>query len=551
MSECQRRQKLISDLRKQKEWPAIKRFYSTHCLQFINDFGFLFEPRRAGIGHNSGVRLPFVTFKRQNEFVRFILSCVRHEADGLIEKSRDMGATWLCVAISVWLWLFWPGAQVGWGSRKADLVDNIGDADSIFEKIRIYIRHLPPEFLPTGFVESEHMLYMRIVNPETGSAITGESGNSIGRGGRKSIYFKDESAWYEHPESIEASLGDNTNVQIDISSVHGLGNVFHRKRENGTEWQTGSPAIKGITNVFVMDWSDHPAKDQAWYNMRRAKAAADGLLHVFAQEVDRDYSASVEGVVIPGEWVAAAIDAHIKLSYLKGWDGGLMGAGLDVADEGLDRNALVVRKGPIIKSLSEWGDRDTGATARKTIADVASYTPIAVQYDCVGIGAGVKSEINRLDGEKLLPAGISFVPWNAGAAVLNPEDRVNEGDKESAKNKDFFQNLKAQGWYDLRQRFLRTYKAVVEGEEFAVDDLISLPSDLPYVRSLQKELSQPTSSLGSRLKLLINKKPDGVRSPNMADAVMMCFYPIPEVLRGVAVFGTQTLGSGTIHGSTR
>ena len=51
---------------------------------------------------------------------------------------------------------------------------------------------------------------MRIVNPQTGASITGESGDNIGRGGRKLCYFKDESAWYERPEKIEAALADNT-----------------------------------------------------------------------------------------------------------------------------------------------------------------------------------------------------------------------------------------------------------------------------------------------------------------------------------------------------
>jgi phage terminase large subunit len=65
----------------------------------------------------------------------------------------------------------------------------------------------------------KHMSYMRIVNPENGATITGEAGDNIGRGGRKTIYFKDESAHYERPDKIEASLSENTRVQMDISSA--------------------------------------------------------------------------------------------------------------------------------------------------------------------------------------------------------------------------------------------------------------------------------------------------------------------------------------------
>jgi len=36
---------------------------------------------------------------------------------------------------------------------------------------------------------------------------------------------------------------------------------------------------------------------------------------IFAQEVERNRSASVEGTIIPGEWVRAAIAAHERLNF--------------------------------------------------------------------------------------------------------------------------------------------------------------------------------------------------------------------------------------------
>jgi phage terminase large subunit len=438
-----------------------------------------------------------------------------------------MGATWICCAFSVWLWLYWDGAAVGWGSRKEQLVDKIGDPDSIFEKIRIIIRNLPRFMLPIGFSPTEHMTYMRIVNPQNGATITGEAGDNIGRGGRKLIYFKDESAHYERPEKIEAALADNTNCQIDISSVNGPGNVFHRRREAGVEWQRGASLATDRVNVLVMDWRDHPAKDQAWYDARKAKAIADGLKHVFAQEVDRDYAAAVDGVIIPAEWVASAIDAHIKLGFddTGGWR-----AGFDPFDEGGDMHALAVGKGPILHHIEAWGEGDTGAATRKVV-DILRGKQVDLQYDPLGVGAGVKAEANRLaadtdsEGNPLLPQGLSFTPWNAGAAPLSPDERVIPGDAESPLNRDFYGNLKAQGWWQLRRRFELTHKAVTEGIAFNPDDLISLPSGLPGLSTLRKELSQATRGRTGALRLIVNKNPPGTRSPNMADALVMAFWP--------------------------
>jgi phage terminase large subunit len=498
-----------------------REFYRTHPVEFINHWCSTYDPRNAGGG--TPAKIPFIMFPRQREFVEFLFACIRAEESGLVEKARDMGATWVCCAFSVWLWLFWPGAAVGWGSRKEQLVDRIGDPDSIFEKMRMLVYGLPGEFLPAGFSPKDHMTYMRFVNPENGSTITGEAGDNIGRGGRKLIYFKDESAHYERPEKIEAALADNTRVQIDISSVNGLGNVFHRRRESGVEWVPGSPITKGRTNVFVMDWRDHPAKSQEWYEARRQKAQDDGLLHVFAQEVDRNYSASVEGLIIPADWVRSAIDAHKKLGFD---DNGLWIGGLDVADGGGDRNALAKRKGPILKSLDEWGEVDTGATARRAVAACQDSTPIELNYDTIGVGAGVKAETNRLASEGLLPAGIRLIQWDAGSGVLNPDDRVEPGDKDTPLNKDFYANLKAQAWWQLRRRFERTHRAITEGIRFNPDDMISLPSDLPRLRQLQKELSQPTASQGARMRLVVDKMPEGTRSPNLADAVVMAYWPM-------------------------
>ena len=517
-----RQQQLLAFRQRRELVRGAKEFYRTHPVEFICDWVDTYDPRNAG-KEGKLTRMPLVLFPRQQDLVRFLQACLDGDADGLIEKCRDAGATWVCVAFSVWLWLFWPGVTVGWGSRKEQLVDKLGVVDSIFEKIRLVIRGLPPEFMPAGFVEKDHMTYMRVINPELESTIVGEAGDNIGRGGRTRIYFKDESAHYERPELIEAALGDNTRVQIDISSVCGLGNVFHRKREAGEEWR-GGPALPNRTNVFVFDWSDHPEKTQDWYHARRLKAEQEGMLHIFAQEVDRDYSASVEGVIIPADWVRSAVGAHLKLGIEV--DGGWV-AGLDVADEGGDKSALAQRWGIVLLSADAWGQVDTGVTARRAVQLLREPGRTQLMYDCIGVGAGIKAETNRLAAENLLPPGLKVEPWNAAAAPLFPEQHVIRGDRTSPLNKDYYHNLKAQAWWELRGRFWRTHQAITEGVHADPEDLISINPDLPGLQQLIKELSQATSSLSpGKMKLVVDKAPPGTRSPNLADAVVMAYWPV-------------------------
>ena len=64
-----------------------------------------------------------------------------------------------------------------------------------------------------------------------------------------------------------------------------------------------------------------------------------------------------------------------------------------------------------------------------------------------------------------------------------------------------------------------------EGLPYLADELISIDPNVEELLPLAMELSQPTYSLNSVGKILIDKGPDGARSPNLADAVMIAFSP--------------------------
>lgn len=503
--------------------PGAKEYYSTRPIEFIEDWCITYDPRN--ISKNIPPIMPFILFDLQKEFIEFLSDCIDNEENGLAEKSRDMGATWLCCAFSVWLWLFKEGVSIGWGSRKEMYVDTLGDPDSIFEKMRMIIDYLPRWLWPKNFNQKDNLSYMKIINPENGATITGEAGDNIGRGGRKTIYFKDESARYVHPESVEAALGDNTNCQIDISTVYGTNTVFHRRRHAGELWEKGKKIKSGITRVFILDWKEHPAKDQLWYDKRRDRAEREGLRALFAQEVDRDSASAVEGVLIPQLWVKAAVDAQKKLPNLK-WGEGAIIAGLDVADEGRDKNSLGIRKGSVLQYLSEWAQGDTGQTANKAVTICKLRKVAELQYDCIGVGAGVKAETNRLKSKGIINGHFKIVPWNAAKGPLFPEGRVVRGDKETPKNKDFFANLKAQAGWKLRSRFEKTYKAVTQSKKYPVEELISIPSTLSKLHEVVDELSQPTYSTNAQGKIVIDKKPEGSKSPNLYDSTSMMYWPV-------------------------
>ena len=303
---------------------GLHEYYKTHPVAFINDWGTTFDPRAAEVGLPT--QMPFLLFPKQAEFIEWLYVRWQSREDGLAEKSRDMGVSWLCVAFAVWMWRYYPGTVIGFGSRKEEYVDKLGDPKSLFWKARAFIDLMPIEFRPKGWNSSKHAPHMRILNPENGASIVGEAGDNIGRGNRASIYFKDESAFYERPDAIDAALSQTSNCKIDVSTPNGNGNPFYRKR------------MGGKIPIFTFHWRDDPRKDDAWY--RKQAETLDPV--ILAQEVEIDYNASSADNFIPGDIVERAMNlgpADIP-KQLCGWI-----VAVDAAHMGDDESVIHCRRG--------------------------------------------------------------------------------------------------------------------------------------------------------------------------------------------------------------
>lgn len=486
---------------------ALKLHYKHNPDDFICDWGCTFEVRNPEKGLPALV--PFILFPKQREWVRKVMECWKSGKPLITEKSRDCGLSWLSVALGCTLCLFWEGLNIGYGSRKEEYVDKIGVPKALFERGRQFLRYLPREFA-SGWTSA----HMRIMFGATGSTMTGEAGDNIGRGDRASIYFTDEEAFLERPALVEASLSQTTNCRVSISTPNGMANPFAQKRWGGK------------IEVFSFHWRSDPRKDEAWY----AKQVDELDPVTLAQEVDLDYSASVEGVLIPSAWVQSAIDAHLKLNIPIT---GETRAALDVADEGIDTNALAVGKGILLSGLYEWSGKgeDIYRTTQRAFGYCDEADARFMLYDADGLGAGVRGDA-RVINESRPGRAIAIVAFRGSGAVDRPESQ----DVKGRLNQDFFANAKAQAWWSLRLRFERTHRAIQEltkgvYPQFNPDDLIAIDGRLPLLGKLQQELSQPTYSLNGVGKVIVDKKPDGTKSPNLADSVMIRYSAARRAMR--------------------
>lgn len=474
---------------------SLRAYYKDHPADFINDWGCTYDPRNAERGIDT--TMPFLLFPKQREYIDWLHARWNGREDGLVEKSRDMGISWLCVAFAAWMWVFHDGTAIGFGSRKEDYVDKLGDPDSLFWKARTFIELLPAEFKPAGFDAQKHAPFMRIINPQSGSVIKGEAGDNIGRGGRSSIYFKDESAFYERPAAIDAALSQTTNCQIDVSTPNGEGNPFWKKRHGGR--------IK----VFVFDWRDDPRKDQAWYD--KQVATRDPV--TIAQEIDRNYSASVTNAWIPGDIVTRAM-ARGPADVLAA---GPLRVGLDVARFGDDKTVLTFRRGRLVLRQTMWGKTDLMSTAGRAKQEINTFRRLngmhleQIAVDTIGIGAGVADALR------------GWPEFRDLVADVDSSLRLDDGENY---------NLRALMWREMR-------------------DWIANGASLPNDQELRVDLTGLRYSYRQGL-LLIESKEDakkrGVKSPDRADSLALTFAkpgpatpperPIPE--SRIATYGVDT-----------
>lgn len=499
----------------------VRVYYRDHIDDLINDWGVTVDPRVAAKKRRA--IMPMLLWPKQREYVRWLQSRVNASEHGVVVKSRDVGISWLAMGFSIGLCIAIDDVSIGFGSEKEDKVDRSGDPDCLFYKGRLFLQYLPVEFRG-GFTLKNHSAHMRLTFPNTGASITGEAGNNIGRGGRKIVYFVDESAHIPNPKAIDASLSANTEIRIDMSSVNGMANSFAERAHNSD------------IPRFDFALEDDPRRDAAYWIKKRA--SLDPV--IFASEYLRDFSASIEGQVIPSVWVQSALDAH-KLLGLAVPSGGKEGA-LDVADAGKDYNAFGVRQQWLVHMVKQWkgsADLDIYHSVENAFALSDMNGLDGFYYDADGLGAGVRGDARKIN-EAREGRELSVEPFRGSGEVHAPEEIV-EGTERTAL--DFFENAKAQAWWALRQRFQWTHRVIeafksgdgswrVDLEQFA-EKGISIAKDFEHRARLVIELSQPVWMLSKNGKWMVDKCPVGTKtevrqaivSPNLADTVMMLYAP--------------------------
>ncbi len=187
--------------------------------------------------------IPMVTYVVQDELISEIVDSISNGRSLMIDKSREMGATFLCVAVFHWFWLFRENVVLGEMSRKALLVDDLDNPYALFSRHDLINRRLPPWMRPE-ITRKRNLL----VNKYNGSTLIGEpTTGDVGQAGRAIAYFIDEAARIDNLLAVDRSLSDTTSCKIINSTAQGPSQFSKMLREKRYP-------------VFHLHWSRHPEK---------------------------------------------------------------------------------------------------------------------------------------------------------------------------------------------------------------------------------------------------------------------------------------------------
>lgn len=162
-----------------------------------------------------------------------------------------MGASWLCLLILVWFFLFHSNKKFLVVSRNEEAVDKPGEPDSLFWKIDFVL-----EFLPDWLKSKKIKRLKRVFeNPARRNYTTGQaSTGKAGVGGRATGMFVDEVSQIEEAEELINRTDHTTECRIFNGTHLGVGTAFFKLT-------SGEIPI----NKVVMHWSEHPDKNRGLY----------------------------------------------------------------------------------------------------------------------------------------------------------------------------------------------------------------------------------------------------------------------------------------------
>jgi hypothetical protein len=319
------------------------------------------------------------------------------------------------------------------------------------------------------------------------------------------LYIMDEAAaiapavWKEATGSLT-----DPNAKLMASGVpkHTSGGLYDAFTKNRSTWKLFSfpsakedehGALKSITPLVTQESIDRKVSDYG----QDSAVVKNRVLAEFASD-------SAFGL-FKLEWLQAAVQRW-KDNIGKPLTGPRETA-LDVGAGG-DESAIVSRAGYRVVKIVKQREPNIMVTCGQLQAEARANGNAYMAVEDPGVGKGVSGRLKELK--------IKFDRFEPGGKPIDPEGDE-WGGWDDIEEKPLCLNRRAEGWLNLQKLFK--------------DGLIEIPDDPNLIAQLLAMEYRYDSNQG-RYKILdkdVIRKKLGGKSPNEADALMICFAPRPFV----------------------
>lgn len=211
--------------------------------------------------------------------------------------------------------------------------------------------------------------------------------------------------------------------------------------------------------------------------------------------------------MISMETVEAAIDNKVKESEVT--TSNILQIGVDVARFGDDKTVITGRIGYKIFQPDKYVKKSTMETAGNVILTAKRYMQeypnikaVIIKIDDTGVGGGVTDRVTEVVYEEKLPYTVIGV--NNGSAATD----------------EYYANLGAQIWGEMRDALEENFSAVLQGKP----PVIELPDDVDLIKQLSNRKKKITSKGKIQLESKDEMKARGLGSPDTADSVTLAWH---------------------------
>ena len=304
---------------------------------------------------------------------------------------------------------------------------------------------------------------------------------------------------------------------------------FNPRYRNDPVWQDFCSSKSRVENAFVIKVN---YKDNSYFppelESERALCYAnerDRYAHIWLGDPDDEgETRKVLPYRLISQCIGALRDGKLELEKHDGTKilldvttapfQGRYDGGLDIADLGADKNALVFRKGPRIVSAESWHGNSLGETTRRMHSEAIQRGARRMYYDVGGVGAGVRSHLKDMGARPYTAEPIQF-----GGAVTGDDVEF----ALEVTNRDFFAHRNSQLGWALRLRAQQTDRLLRGDENVDLGKCLFIDGNIPDVEEFVTQLAQPEWSETANGKLRIEKQPDGAASPDLYDSAILSF----------------------------